>query len=633
MCGITGFIGKERYDHKAVIEEMTDVLRHRGPDDRGSLIMSFDDDMKRDHVVFGHRRLKIIDLSQKAHQPMSNASNTISVVYNGEIYNYLEIKSELVKKGSSFFSASDTEVILKAYETWGAKCFEKFNGMWALAIYDKGKNKIILSRDRFGKKPLFYYKTKNEFIFASEIKALLKHPLVVREPNYDKVFRYLAMNYRYVDFDNSSFFKNIKQVPRSSFMEIGRNLETKTETYWELPLSGCERLNNLSDTEAIDQFKHLFTDSVRLRLRSDVPVGSMLSGGLDSTSIACVSYKVLKRPITTFSGITGDLKNVYDESEFIDSVIKEVNANFHYIRPNPEDIFNTVDEMLSFHDEPICTVTWYNLYLIVKKIKESNIPVILNGHGGDELLAGYWYHYHYYFHDLEMDGNEELLKNEQLAWKNNHKRDPKELEETNIFLKRLFNHKAKETDRFPDYSDCLNEQVRAKYQASKDIRLFKPFDHLLSRILYSEMIYETIPVTLKPEDRNSMSQSIESRSPFLDYRLVEFCFSLPNRFKIRNGLGKWLLREAMAGILPENVRTRKDKAGFIAPADMWFRTINKKQLSDLIGSESLRKRDLFDVGRLNEIFDEHQRGVKNHQMFLWQLLNIELWFRRFFDGA
>lgn len=632
MCGIAGFIGKKYYNHSAVIKNMTALLARRGPDDEGFFVDSFQNDLKKDHIVLGHRRLKIIDLSQKAHQPMSNSSNTVSIAYNGEIYNYLEIKGELIEKGYNFYSSSDTEVVLKAYEVWGTGCFEKFNGMWAMVIYDKNRNKAILSRDRFGKKPLFYYKTSDEFIFASEIKAIISHPLVVKEPNYDKVFRYLAMNYRYVDFDNSSFFNNIEQVPRSSFMEIDGDLKTKTEAYWSLSSSGYERLNGISDAEAVDQFKDLFVDSVRLRMRSDVPVGCMLSGGMDSTSIACVAYKILNQPIATFSGITGDIKNVYDESEYIDSVIKEINADFHYIKPNPEDIFDTVDEMLSFHDEPICTVTWYNLYLIAKKIKESHIPVILNGHGGDESLAGYWYHYHYYFHDLEREGNLEALRNEQHAWIDNHHRNPKELPDMSGFVKKLYTRYAKETDRFPDYSGCFNEKIMTKYQSSRNVQLFRDFDQLLTRLLYSEIIYETIPVTLKPEDRNTMSQSIESRSPFLDYRLVEFCFSLPNKFKIRNGLGKWILREAMKGVLPEKVRTRKDKAGFVAPADVWFRTINKQQMIDLIGSGSLNKRGLLNIDRVKNIFLEHLSATKNHHMFLWQLVNMELWFRRFFDG-
>lgn len=627
MCGIAGFIcpKKADFDFSSVIQNMTNTMVHRGPDDVGNVILTYGEDGKN-HIALGHRRLKIIDLSEKARQPMENDSGTIFIIYNGEVYNYIELKEELKKRGYSFTSTSDTEVVLKSYEEWGTKCFEKFNGMWAMAIFDKARNKIILSRDRFGKKPLYYYKTGDEFVFASEIKALLKYPHIKKEPNYEKIFRYVATNYRYVDIDEYSYFKDILQVPKSHYMEIDGNLNIKKYSYWDLT-SNIKPLK-ISEADAIKRFRDLLVDSVRIRLRSDVPVGCMLSGGMDSTSITCISYKILNKPIVTFSGVTGEEKGVYDESDYINSVIKETDANFHYIKPDPADIFDTVDEMLSYHDEPICTVTWYSLYLIAKKIRFENVPVVLNGHAGDELLAGYWDYYHYYFYDLKENGDTQTLEKELKWWKENHQRDVSEIEKYKEYIGGVVENKISEMNRFPDYSGCFSDEVRGDYK--KDIRLPKPMDSLLSNRMYSDLFFETIPPSLRPEDRNTMSQSLESRSPFLDYRLAEYCFSLPNKFKIRNGLGKWILREAMKGILPENVRTRRDKAGFIAPADEWFRTINRKQIEDLIESDSFGKRNLFNVGEIRKIFSEHLRKEKNHQMFLWQLINIELWFRKFF---
>ena len=631
MCGIAGFIkkGQADLDMVSVINAMTGSMVHRGPDDGGYAILKYGGRDNKDSVVFGHRRLKIIDLSQNAHQPMMGRSGDLAVTYNGEIYNYLELKDELARKGYSFASSSDTEVILKSYEEWGTGCFGRFNGMWALAIFDRRKRKVVLSRDRFGKKPLYYYRTDRELVFSSEIKAILRYPGVIKKPNHGKIFRYISTNYRYVDIDTESYFEGILQVPKSSFMEIDENLKVKTSYYWRLNTAILN--DDITDETAVNDFRDILIDAVRLRLRSDVPVGCMLSGGLDSTSITAIAYKILKNPITVFSGITGNVKGVYDESEYIDSVIKETKAVFHYIRPEPADLFNVVDEMLAFHDEPLSTVTWYSLYLIARKVKLENTPVLLNGHGGDELVAGYWDHYHYNFYDLERNRDTKSLQYELNAWKANHDRDATELERYRKYISDLTANKVNGMSRFPDYSDCFTQEVAGRFR--NFTRWEDRGDTLLSKRLYSEMMYETIPASLRPEDRNTMSQSIESRSPFLDHRLAEYCFSLPNRFKIRNGLGKWILREAMKGILPENVRTRKDKSGFIAPVDQWFRTVNKKDVEDLIGSGSFIGRGIFDTTAIHSIYKEHLEGGRNHAMFLWQLINTELWFRRFFDAA
>lgn len=629
MCGIAGFVtvANNLNINNDILRNMVNSLSHRGPDDEGMVNINLGASGLKG-VFLGHRRLKIIDLSLTGHQPMFNGSKTLCITYNGEIYNYIEIRKELINKGYRFKSTSDTEVILNAYQEWGVDCFAKFNGMWALAILDNKKKKVILSRDRFGKKPLYYYKSADEFVFASEIKALLKYPSVKSAPNYGKIFRYLSTNYRYVDIDNESYFANIFQVPKSSFLEINESLNLNIKQYWRLSIKEFDSGKNEQDV--VQGFRDLLIDSVRLRLRSDVPVGCMLSGGLDSTSIACIAYKILKQPIIAFSGITGAEKRTYDESDYINKVIEETRADFHYIRPDPEDIFKTVDEMLGFHDEPICTVTWYSLYLIAKKVKNEKTPVLLNGHGGDELTAGYWDYYHYNFYDLESNGQNDDLKKEINDWKINHGRDINEIDRYKDYTRRLANLSVSEKNRFPDYSDIFLDELKEQYL--QDIKLEQPEGSLLNKRLYSDLMYETIPPSLRAEDRNTMAHSIESRSPWLDYRLAEYCFSLPSKFKIRNGLGKWIVRESMKGILPEDVRMRKDKSGFIAPADEWFRTINRKQLSDLVHSGSFIKRKLFKLNKIEKILTEHLEADRNHQMFLWQLINLEIWFRKFFDA-
>jgi len=296
MCGIAGFISrKDNLNIQKTIDRMTDSLAHRGPDDRGTEIRAFGENTQ---IALGHRRLIIIDLTSRAHQPMLNDEKDIIMTYNGEVYNYIELREELKAKGYIFHSTSDTEVIVKAYQEWGTDCFAKFNGMWGLGIYDQKAKQLILSRGRFGQKPLYYAKTKDVFVFGSEPKAIFEHSSIQKKPNYDKIYRYLANNYRYVDVDNDSFFEGVHHVPAGSFMIIDQDLNIQTKKYWTLDTQSIQ--NDMTDEEAVKKYRELFIDAVRLRLRSDVPVGCMLSGGLDSTAITSVAYKELKNPIVNF---------------------------------------------------------------------------------------------------------------------------------------------------------------------------------------------------------------------------------------------------------------------------------------------------------------------------------------------
>jgi len=618
MCGIVGFISEEIFDNDR-LDSMVNTLNHRGPNDKGFKQFKLSNNK---NIFLGHTRLSILDTSHQAHQPMIDEK--FILIFNGEIYNFIELRRELKALGYKFISTGDTEVVLKAFMEWGINAFKKFNGMWAIAIFDKLQNKLYLSRDRMGKKPLFYYQDKNKLIFASEIKAILKYPNLNIKPNFKKIYRYISTNYRYIDIDTETFFQDIKQVAKSTVIEINIDLVHLSETkYWELNKFDTYKQ---SEKDTIDEFRNLLVDSVKLRLRSDVPVGVFLSGGMDSTSIVSIASKVLKQPIMTFSGITGEKKGIYDESEYIDEVVQDSEVKHQYIKPDPTNIFHTVNEMLDFHDEPICTVTWYSLYLIVKNMKNAGVPVVLNGHGGDELLAGYWAHYQYNFVDLK-DTN--ILQKEIDLWHQNHKRSLSEIEISSSRIQKIVSNKIREIDTFPNYSAVFKSTFKNEYNLNIEI-LTPKMNSLLSQKMYQELFFETVPVSLRAEDRNTMAHSIESRSPFLDHRLIEFSYALNNRYKIQNGLGKWILREAMKGILPEKVRTRKDKAGFIAPADEWFRTINKDQIFDMIKSKEFSDIGIFNVAEVLRIYQEHLDGNKNHQMFLWQLINLYLWFKKFY---
>lgn len=622
MCGITGFFDFSGTGAStvAVLEEMTASLYHRGPNDNGTYFEEND----KFSLGLGHRRLSIIDLSHSASQPM-HLGDELVLVFNGEIYNYIELRETLRSHGYIFTTSGDSEVILYAYKHWGCECFKYFNGMWALAIWDRTRSRLILSRDRFGKKPLYYYKSSNQLVFASEIKALLKHPSIPKIENEEKITRYLAYNYRYVDIDTHSFYKDVFHVPKSGYFDIAHPEEIESGTYWELDLHTSHDPGD--DDRAKAEFRDLLVDSVSIRLRSDIPVGCLLSGGLDSSSIAAIATRVLGKDLEFFSGITGKGIQAYDESEFIEVLRDEIGFRHKYVAPDPCDLIETLDEMLSFHDEPVCTVTWYNLYLICRQIAKDNIHVLLNGHGGDELLGGYWDHYQFNLFDLKT-ADPSAYDREIKAWQENHQRNPDEIAYYEAIIRDKILAKGDESERHGNYLEVLDAVHREL--VTRPFEMTKTSGSLLKSRLHSEIMSETIPASLRAEDRNSMAFSIESRSPFLDYRLVEYCFSLPNHLKIREGLGKWLLRQSMEGILPDKIRLRRDKAGFVAPADEWFRTVNRKEISDFISSPDFRCAKYLDRDKVQALFKEHLEGKKNHHMFIWQMINVELWLRQNF---
>ncbi|OEU71456.1 MAG: asparagine synthase (glutamine-hydrolyzing) [Desulfovibrio sp. S3730MH75] len=636
MCGITGFfaLAPDNSITQDELKNMTRAIRHRGPNDSGCLLIDkktgrkalFRDSesttaLDRGEIGLGHRRLSILDLSERGQQPMGHAESGVWIVFNGEVYNYVELSKELESLGHRFETTTDTEVVLKAYVEWGGKCFAKFNGMWGLAIYDPRSDKLVLSRDRFGKKPLYYYDSGKYILFASEIKALFTHSKTPKEVNDKKLIDYAGRHYRYVDGDSESFFKDINQVPKGTTLTISSTGVRELNKYWEVA-PGPLLTDEYSEQDLVHMFRELLEDAVKIRLRSDVPVGCMLSGGLDSTSITCLAAEH-SADMHTFSGITGS--GCYDESEYIEAVVQKTGSKQQYIYPAPGDLFSILNEMLEFHDEPVCTVSWYCTYVLTKEIGKANIPVILTGHGGDELLAGYWYHYHYHFKDMREKLGDD--SSEHNAWLRNHKRNPEEYHLERKYVEELAADKSLELKKFSQYVGALSPRLR---ENSAKVMPESPFTGSLSRRLYLEMFSEAIPASLRAEDRNMMAFSIENRVPFLDYRLAEFCFRLGNSVKIKDGLGKWLLRESMKGILPEKVRTRKDKTGFNAPFDEWIRNENREQVEELMAANSYVNNEIYDHKKVKELYRKHLSG-ENHYMFFWQYINLNLWHNLFFS--
>ena len=640
MCGILAVLD---LDSKGLdtntLEMMSHSIKHRGPDDYGyaffelmgdqqileskEIIRRTDFEEFKGLLVFGHRRLSIIDLTEAGHQPMCNEKGDIWVIFNGEIYNYKELTEELLKKGHIFKSKTDTEVILHAYEEWGLECLQHFNGMWAFALWDKKRKRMFCSRDRFGIKPLYYYFNGQKFILASEIKAILPDQLIERSSNHNRVYDYLA--YGYLDHTEETFFQNINQLRGSHYLTLdirGEDLILDIRRYWDLKSIEPETSYRLEE-----RFLELFEDSIRLHMRSDVPVGTCLSGGLDSSSIVCVAKRFLNSNVhKTFSSCFDDKK--YDEREYINKVVEITDSDPHYIFPKPEDLFQEIEDLVWHQDEPFGSTSIYAQWSVFKLAKLNKVKVILDGQGADELLAGYHPYFGFYLSELArtfrfQEFIEEYSKIRSLyhyshSWILGHLMvclSP-------LALSRIIRNQVRLRK---------NKWLNVNDHSMKEIEFQQKFKNIFFDRLYQSLMNLTLPGLLHYEDRNSMAHSIEARVPFLDYRLVEFIFSLPMNQIIRNGTTKVILRETMEGIIPEAVRTRLDKMGFVTPEDVWFREVLKDRVLEILDSRSFAERGYFDVEEVKKTFYRHCRGEINLSSTVWRWVNLEMWFRKFMD--
>lgn len=635
MCGIAGvysFLGEKKVSRQ-IIEQMTNAIEFRGPDQSGvetfylgeRITKGLGAENKLVTTGLGHRRLSIIDISEHGSQPMSYLNEAYWIVFNGEIYNYLELALELKSLGHEFLTKTDTEVALAAYVEWGDECFRRFNGMWAISIFDVAKNEMILSRDRLGKKPLYLYQDATLIAFASQPKALFASQLICKEINIEKCKLYAGGHYRLVDSIDDSYFLNINQLPPGEVRRYSVDGEIYKKQYWDLSkLSEIPAREAYEDAYYINKFKDIFSDAVRIRMRSDVPVAAMLSGGLDSGSIVATA-KNLGFNLKTYSSVAGT--GEFDESEYIDEMVSELNLSHQYIYPESEDLIHDLNTMLKFHDEPVCTITWFSLFKVAQKIAKDGIKVVLTGHGGDELLGGYWDHYHYLWHDTRKQKGDPSAEIEN--WKINHGRDDAEITIQSDYIDSIDSGRDVEFKKYTNYEYAIHDGIKL----GKDRRGLKEsylFSSQLNRRLYLELISETVPATLRAEDRNMMAFSMENRCPFLDHRLIEFCYSLPDKYKISKGLGKMILREAMRGVLPSKVRMRTDKTGHNVPADKWWRQPHMIMVFEkLFKIDNVINTKVYKIEIVKSLYAEHLAG-NNHSMFLWQYLNLQLWFQQQF---
>ena len=610
MCGIAGVINfNQQQPKEASIRKMMQLMKHRGPDDEGIFI--------ENNIGLGFVRLSVIDLSIAGHQPMPSKDERYVIVFNGEIYNYVELREELIKEGVIFYTKTDTEVLLNAYIHWGEDCMHRFNGMWAFVIYDRKENTVFASRDRFGVKPFYYIQAQHYFAFCSEIPPLLSLLEQKPKPNYQTIFDFLVFNR--TDQTSTTFFEEVKKMQHGTKLHI-RNNKVVIQKWYDLKL----RVSQTEGFASPAAFKELFSSAIGLRLRSDVPVGVCLSGGLDSSSITSILlHDFHKTNLNTFSAVY-QKGQIGDETKFIDEY-KPLLQNMYYITPTAITLEQDLKNFLSTHGEPIPSTGAYAEYKVME-LAHKKVVVLLDGQGSDEELAGYHYFFGFYFKDLLTHGKIGKLSVELMHYLEKHH----SVFGIKSFLYLMMPERLRTKARVSDI-DYLFSSFTRQYQNTNSISGNLYGSGSLKDALLDHFEYK-LEHLLKWADRNSMHFSLETRVPFLDYRLVEKTLATPSDWVIRKGMTKYILREAMKGILPEKIRMRRDKVGYGTPEDEWFREPAwKKIIQEILTSESFKNRNIVNPAKANELFQKHVSGKINISKEIWKWIHLELWFREFID--
>jgi asparagine synthase (glutamine-hydrolysing) len=652
MCGITGIVSTEAFNLQ-ILEQMTSAIQHRGPDDEGFVFFSeshadpvicggkhtprdvlqadlaytpqalFDEDLgAKAKIALAHRRLSIVDLSACGHQPMCSPDQRFWIVFNGEVYNYLELRAELEKLGYEFVSHSDTEVVLTAYQHWGAKCLTRFIGMWALAIYDQQQEELFLARDPFGIKPLFYSILPGKVAFSSEISPLLEFQLSNKNLNSQKGFEYIQFGA--TDNGYQTMIEGISQIPPANYMTLDVNtLAIKPITrYWKPEL---KRNLDIGFNEAAKQLKTLFLKSVDLHLRSDVPVGAALSGGIDSSAIVCaIRHLDPQVELHTFTYVAEEA--TISEEKWANLVAQHVGAIMHKVSASPEELVADLDKLIRIQGEPFGSTSIYAQHKVFQKVHEVGIKVVLDGQGADEIFGGYSGYFGarlaslirqfqwikavtFFVHASNLPGiNKNHLFSQVLKFF---------IPTALIPVARKVAMKKHIQMGFNDLwlqSNKIERQQRINQQ---------PNSCNLKEALAKTLTTTSIPALLRYEDRNSMAYSVESRVPFLNSELVDFVYSLPEHYLIDNhATSKAIFRQAMRGLVPDEILDRKDKIGFETPEKKWLATFNNWVVEGLEKANHSKSLDAhFIIGEWHNVLD----GKKAFNWQIWRWLNYLRW--------
>ncbi|BCX14235.1 MAG: hypothetical protein KatS3mg085_767 [Candidatus Dojkabacteria bacterium] len=605
MCGIVGYTGTKL---EGIIEKMNQAIIHRGPNDSAYI--------KHPNFHLGFRRLSIVDLSKNIY-PIKNESKNIELFLNGEIYNYKELRNLLEKKGHVFKTNSDSEAIVHGYEEWGENVVEKLRGMFAFTLLDRTKNELFIARDRLGIKPFYFTNFKNRIIFASEIKAILTGFDIQRKIDELTLFRFLTS--RVHDIENETFFENIKSLPRGHYMKIKPDGNFTVTKYWH-PTYNSNFKSSKKDSEYASEFLEKLTETIRIHLIGDVPVGVTLSGGLDSSGITSLAHKIYteeygKANMFAFSAVHPG--ETVDETEYIDSVVKSTGVESVKIQPKVENFWNDLDSWMYYQEEPVISGAPY-AYSVVMKEASKKVTVLLSGQGGDELLAGYIPYFMSYFKSALNSGNywsaiREIFMGEDLYWGFAIKK----------FIQKLNLKNVLSSD------SLLNENFYKTYNGNQF--KFKNFDNLNAR-LFEDVTSSTTPALLRYEDKNSMSHSLESRVPLLDHEMVEFIFNLPIDQKIKFGWNRFVYRNALKGIIPEKNRKRRSKIGFTNPEWEWIERKADK-FREIFQSDSFKSRPYWNAENVLTNFNLMLKNkISGDPLYFWRIFISEIWMQNYIDN-
>jgi asparagine synthase (glutamine-hydrolysing) len=617
MCGLVATISFDGMPaDEALLKRAADTLAHRGPDDFGIATYG--------PVGFGFRRLAILDLSPAGHQPMELPDGRLAIVFNGEIYNYVELRRELQALGHQFKSSSDTEVLLHAYDQWGTDCVTRFNGMWAFVIFDRERRRLVASRDRFGVKPLYRWTDGRRLMLASEVKGIVASGWYTPAVNWTTAARFLA--HGHLDQDSQTFYAGVDQLEAGSIVEIGFDGRVAERRYWSL-----QQLAEEPPDDPIGRFRELFEDSVRLRMRSDVPVGVCLSGGIDSNAIismmAALRGPSVGYPLQAFSYIPEE----FSEAEYINASVRKTHAVLNELHTTPRELWDVMPRALWHYDEPVHSPTALIGYQLMRLARSSGVTVVLNGQGADEVNGGYHAYFPAHWADLMHAGRWLTASAEVRRYAQSQRLSfPGTMRST---VSHWARRELRGVPGFKGLRQALHgggASPAAAWLTPDFQRHVPPLDRdgwtrPLAGVLAHGVERRPLPLYLRVEDRNSMAHSVEARLPFLDYRLVSLAFSLPGEWKLRGGWNKYLVREALKGVIAEEVRTRTDKMGFPTPSKKWWGGPWFEPMMDMLGSRALRESGVCRTDVAIENLRRHQQGQVDVSGQLFRIAELAVW--------
>ena len=621
MCGLAVTISFDgRPADIGVLGRMADAIAHRGPDDVGFATYG--------PVGFAFRRLAILDLSPAGHQPMESVDGRYTIVFNGEIYNYVELKAELQALGHQFRTTSDTEVLLTSYRHWGRDCVTRFNGMWAFVIYDAVRKSLFASRDRFGVKPLYRFQAGNTFVLASEVKAIVASGLYDPRANWHSVSNFLVRGR--LDDDTRSFYDSVDQIAPGSTLEIEADGKCSERQFWSLAEARYHRPEGPEGNRPDHVFRSLFEDAVRLRMRSDVPVGVCLSGGIDSNAI--ISFMADLWPSGTpqrmqaFSYIPKE----FSEAEYIHQSIEKTRAQLNEVQLTPQSLWDVLPTALWHYDAPVHSASALIGFELMRLARSRGVKVVLNGQGSDEVNAGYPLYFENYWTDLVLQGEPLTAWKEISAHSASHRSNRRAvarrvagtalrraLERLPGYLARAARRRATRLRSDPWVTPELTRFLETSDVSDPSMSLKAALEYSVER--------RPLPLYLRVEDRNSMAHSVEARLPFLDYRLVSYVHHLPAEWKLRGPWNKYIVREATRGVIADGVRTRLDKMGFPQPSREWLAGPWFGPAHEVLSSRAVRESGLVNVPHALKALERHRAGELDATRQTFRLIQFGIW--------